>query len=126
MSDLPLTADDIDELRDLYQEVGMPDTFQLEADTTVYDDAGGSTRTTSIIAAGPCHIQPLSGSAGDQEIAGRLGASRTRKVSLPAGLTVTEHQRLIVNGVRYEIQELAEDDVPAWSVRQVVYVRRTE
>jgi hypothetical protein len=122
MADAPVSAADIAEYRQLYVDLGMPDTFALERDTTTPDDAGGSTVTSSTVATGVCRLRSVGGGV-EQETAARLGITEPKVVTLPVDVAVQGGDRLVVNGATYEVRGI-DDAAGAWDIKQDVFVER--
>ena len=99
----------------------LPDTVQIERLTRVSDGGGGSTETwTAQPDAVPCRIAPLGGGEGGQA-GGRVSDQTTHVLTLPAGTEISEADRLLVAGVRYEVTAVRERG--AWEISRRVEAR---
>lgn len=114
---------DMAPFRQLLADLGMPDTFELQRDSTTPDNAGGFTTITRTIAAGRCYIRSAGGGI-EQETAARLGITAPKVVTLPVEVDVAGGDRLVVKGESYEVRGI-DDAASVWDIAQTVYVERS-
>lgn len=88
--------------------LALPDTATLERLTSTSDGGGGFTETWAQQGdALPCRVAPLGGGEGGNA-GGRVSDETTAVVTLPAGTDVTESDRLVIAGRRYEVTVVRE------------------
>jgi len=115
-----LTAAQVTAMRATTASV-LPDVATLERLTTVSDGGGGSTETWAQVGVPvACRIAPLAGGEGGQA-GGRVADETTHVVTVAAGTEVTERDRLLIAGTRYEVTVVRERG--AWELARRVEVR---
>lgn len=100
---MPLITDaQIAYMRAAQQEL-MPDLATIEVMATAADGYGGQSRTWAAIPGTvPCRVMPTP--PAPREAAGQLSPDLSVILTLPAGTDVGIGDRVVVEGVRYEIR----------------------
>jgi len=115
-----LSAAEIASMRATVDEA-LPDTCTIRRKAVVSDGGGGQTTTWSDLAAGvACGIAPVAGGEG-ATTAGRVVDETTHVVTLPDGQDVTEADRIVVDGVTYELTLVRKRG--AWELNRRAEVR---
>lgn len=114
-----LTTQELDEMRAVMGEA-MPDTVIVQTRTRTSDGGGGFTDTWADSAAIDGRISPLAG--GEANGAGdAVDARTTHVVTVAHDVTVTEDDRLKVNGTAYEVTLVRRRG--GWSLARRIEVR---
>lgn len=97
-----LSSSAIAALRDLGEQLGMPDTFTLTRQTSVPDGAGGRTFTTATVASGWCSLGDA-GTPAERTIADKSGFTTPKIVKFHPDVGILHTDTLIVNGTEYQV-----------------------
>lgn len=90
------------------QEEQMPETVYVQSLTRSSDSAGGWSESWSTSATTKGRIGVSDWQPSEAEIAGRVQNRQKYVITLPAGTTLTEQDRLQINGRQFEIIGIAQ------------------
>lgn len=102
MSPDPISAAELEELRDLAEDLAMPSTCTVLTLTTASDGRGGRTEDWTPSAPTPCRISAIGG--GEGGVAGdRINQESTHAAYLPVETPITESSRIVHEGTTYAV-----------------------
>jgi hypothetical protein len=96
--------------------VSLPDVCTIMMAVESSDGMGSQLRTWSVRASGvACRLSPMGVSAsGERVSSGRLTSSETWTLTVPAGTVLVASDRVVVDGVTYEVAE--DDGARSWDL----------
>ena len=115
-----LTAAEMAELRDIHQDLGMPDSYAIKRPgAPVSDGQGGSTRPLVTVESGVCLLKTGATQPDERLVAERMGWASPYTVQLPFDSTLTPADTLDVNGRTLNVGGVLRGGYLATAVRAV-------
>lgn len=102
--------------------IGMPDECKIERLVWSEDSEGRPIQVPSVIETTKCRLQGLSGTEVQQS--GRLAPDSTLTAFLPFGTDLEHEDRLVIEGVRYDVQYVMEGS-PAFQAHVKAFLTST-
>lgn len=120
-----LSAGQVDAMRRVAVQA-LPDLATIQRRTRTSDGGGGSTEQWADVATVAARITPVGGGevgtvSGTSTIGGRVIATTTHIVTLPAGTDVLAADQLVVDGTTYEVTLVRKHG--EWEITRRVEVR---
>ncbi len=116
-----LPSDELAALR-ATQEAALPDTAAIRRITRTSDGAGGHTESEATVTTVACRMAQI-GNGSERMIAERLSLAESVIVTMPYGTDARLVDRLLINGVTWEVVAIMER---SWSTAMRVIAARVQ
>jgi SPP1 family predicted phage head-tail adaptor len=116
-----LSSRDIKSMHDICA-AALPDTGTIQRQSAISDGGGGQNTSWATLASVACELAPLGGGEARSGLVGeRLADETTHTITFAHDTDITEADRVVVNGVTYDVTLV--DRGGAWELERRVVVR---